>query len=206
MISILLTPETDHPDEAEIISQCLQNGLDRLHLRKPGYTQADYDRYIRHIDKNYHSRIVLHNAFDLVNEYHLGGIHMNADIRQNPSMITHICSLAPVPLSASFHTWEEIENDEMSYQYVFISPVFQSISKKDYGPNIDLAGAAAFKAKTEAQNRYCPSIVGLGGVGAENIMQLKDNDFDGAALLGAVWLAADPVKAFTDIIAALQGH
>ena len=75
--------------------------------------------------------------------------------------------------------------------YVFLSPVFDSISKTGY--------AAAFPDGAELSDRLICSrypVYALGGVTRERLEEVHALGFAGAALLGAVWEAADPVAEF----------
>jgi thiamine-phosphate pyrophosphorylase len=47
--------------------------------------------------------------------------------------------------------------------------------------------------------KQLPRIAGLGGVSAATLLQLYDNGFEGAALLGAIWESADPIAAFNTL-------
>ena len=44
-----------------------------------------------------------------------------------------------------------------------------------------------------ANRKYCPEIVALGGVSSSNLAILQKSGFDGAAMLGAIWQAEDPL-------------
>jgi thiamine-phosphate pyrophosphorylase len=95
--------------------------------------------------------------------------------------------LPTTDISTSFHSWQEIKENNHPYKYVFISPVFDSISKKDYKAGIDLLGATTVKNELAESGKYCPGIIGLGGVDAQSIKTLHEYGFDGAAMLGAIW-------------------
>ena len=72
-------------------------------------------------------------------------------------------------------------------QYVFLSPIFDSISKVGY--------AAAFpeeQLRQAAKERLIDrQVVALGGVTATNIAALRAWHFGGAAFLGDVWSRMD---------------
>jgi thiamine-phosphate pyrophosphorylase len=108
-------------------------------------------------------------------------------------------SYYPKILSASFHGWEEIRETENQFDYLFISPVFDSISKKGYEACIDLEQAIGVKKQLGFTK-----IVGLGGVAANNLASLEDYGLDGAALLGTIWQSANPEKAFEAVVQALN--
>ncbi len=199
---IVITSDTTMHDEPDLVNQLFEKGLPRLHIRKPLSSIEDCRKYIEAIDPQYHSCIVLQDYFDLYDEYSLGGIHLNTTMRHDPLVWLKIKRLASVPISSSFHSWQEIESNKFPYDYVFISPVFNSISKPGYAAAIDLAGAAATREKMTAEHRSCPALIGLGGVGAEQISILRQYGFDGAAVLGGIWNAADPVSVFDEIMKA----
>jgi len=197
---LLLTPENDHPDEIKLVEHFLEQGLQRLHLRKPAYTRTDYSDYLSGIDAGYHKRIVLHGHFELMEKFDIGGIHLNTAMR-NDVMLMRQWSCYD-KRSASFHSWNEIEVNTIPYQYVFISPVFDSISKKGYEACIDMAGAQALRKKKREARSHCPLLMGLGGVSAQNIDQLISSGFDGAVVLGSVWQAHDPALNFKQLMEA----
>jgi thiamine-phosphate pyrophosphorylase len=149
--------------------------------------------------------VILHSHYSLSAELGTGGIHLSSHVRNDPEVFLQIKNQQPKSVSTSFHSWGEILENEFPYQYVFISPVFDSISKEGYYANIYLDGAADTKKALAQQKKHCPAIVGLGGVDAGHIATLHQHGFEGAALLGAIWMAEDPVKAFEEVIKISSG-
>lgn len=195
----VITSEKSVPNELSIVNELFSMGLDRLHIRKPGYAKVDYSEYLTGIKKEYHSRIVLCGAFELYNLHHIGGVHLSSFERVNPPTKSLLCGIPPGAISTSFHSWDEIAACDKPYGRIFISPVFDSISKPGYSARIAPEQARLIKNKFEEKNEYCPEIIGLGGVNNNNINILMQNEFDGAALLGAIWLSANPAAAFSAI-------
>ncbi len=194
---IVITPEADIAHEGRLVNELFANGLQRLHLRKnANYDANDYRNYIHSIDKQYHSRIVIYCCFELLAEFELGGMHLSAATRDDKEIGQIVSILSPSFISTSFHSWAEIRNNRFRYRYVFISPVFDSISKKGYNADINFDGLSETKIYLRERNIYCPKIMGLGGVNANNIGQLSAAGFDGGVVLGGIWLAEDPVAAF----------
>jgi len=188
---IVITQEDAISNETDIVSRLFDIGLQRLHLRKPQFTAEECINYINAIKSKYHSRIVIHGCFELFSELGLGGIHLNTAARSDQETRERINHISASFISTSFHSWEEIRDNEFPYRDVFISPVFDSISKKGYKAGIDLAGAIETKRELERRTKYCPKIIGLGGVGVLQIETLRQHGFDGAAMLGAIWTAQD---------------
>ena len=193
---IIITPEVTATGETKSINHFFENGLLRLHLRKSLFSIAQYRDYLIEIDSKYHPRISIHGSFKLFDEFKLGGVHLNSSSRNDANTWQQIKEVAPSSVSTSFHSWKEVQDNVFSYGYVFISPVFDSISKTNYKAGIDLSVAREVKQSFISQNRYCPSIVGLGGVGIKQIETLHRYGFDGVAMLGAIWQSENPEYTF----------
>ena len=125
---ILITTPEYFVEENQILNALFEEGLDTLHLRKPG-TEAVYaERLLTLIPEKYHKKIVIHDHFYLCNEYKLKGIHLNS---RNPIAPDNYSG----HISASCHTLEEVQEDKKTCDYVFLSPIFDSISKEGYSSN-----------------------------------------------------------------------
>lgn len=122
---IIITSPEFLSGEAIFIDKLFSQGLDLLHLRKPEASLEAYKQLLFQIPEQWHSRIVLHEHFELAEEYKLHGIHLNRR-----------CSVAPKAyhgsISCSCHTIEEVITQKDSKDYVFLSPIFDSISKVGY--------------------------------------------------------------------------
>lgn len=173
---IILTATDFLPNEAEVLTQLLDHGLYRLHLRKPGCTEKELEQLIRQIPPLYYSRISLHDHFDLQARYRLGGIHLNS---RNP----HIPARFQGIVSRSCHTLEEAAHYGPLTDYHFLSPIFDSISKQGYraGFSGQQLRQAAYKGLISAKT------IALGGVSADKLPYLASLGFGGAAFMGDIW-------------------
>ena len=190
---LLLTPDHLKVKEAETINQLFSLGLKCLHIRKPGFTLQEYRNYLASIDSKYFSRLVMHGGgFELYHEFGLGGIHLNSHQRTDGDVARQIANIPMDKVSTSFHSWAEISHDKNDYNYVFVSPVFDSISKTNYHAAIDLRGLAGIRKRFAEKNRKCPRIYALGGVDSPHIHILQQYHFDGAAVYGAIWKSSNP--------------
>jgi thiamine-phosphate pyrophosphorylase len=100
-------------------------------------------------------------------------------------------------VSTSFHTLADLGACRGELGYCFLSPIYLSISKPGYkaafpDPDELAAGLAASR---------CP-VLALGGVTPDKFGGLAGLGFAGAALLGAIWQAADPLAAWQEAQAA----
>lgn len=173
---IVITEPQFVTNEATIIAQLLHWGVDLIHLRKPESSADDLAKLIEAIPTVYHNRLVLHDHFDLAAHFTLHGLHLN---RRN--------SVLPPnhegTVSQSCHTLDEVKACKTKCDYVFLSPVFNSISKLGY------TSAFTPKALSEAkkQGLIDQKVVALGGITAANIDKTKYYGFGGVALLGDIW-------------------
>jgi thiamine-phosphate pyrophosphorylase len=194
---VLLTAPTGLPEEPRLLTELLSLGPDRVHLRKPGWSASQMEALIQALPTRYYPRLVLHAYPHLVRQYQLGGLHLTGSQR---AAVTHRPALLPgQTLSTSFHSLAEISQHRRRYDYVFLSPIFDSISKEGYGSNFDLAEISTFLQKLAARPGYRPQVLALGGVETQNIGLVQQVGFAGAAVLGTIWQSTDPVEAWRQL-------
>lgn len=173
---IVITQPTFFVEEDQIITALFEEGLDILHLRKPETAAMYSERLLTLIPEKYHRFIVTHEHFYLKQEFGLMGIHLNARNPKEPNGFSgHI--------SCSCHTLEEVKEKKKYYDYVFLSPVFDSISKEGYRA----AYTSEELRKASKEGIIDKNVMALGGVCEDNILQIKDYGFGGAVVLGDLW-------------------
>lgn len=184
---IVITPPYFFPDEAFLLVCLLQRGLERLHIRKPEGDKMQVRNLLEVIPSEFYSRVVLHDYFDLAENFRLGGIHLN---RRNPDIPKSFRG----NVSASCHSLQEIQ-EKKSLDYVFLSPIFPSISKEGYGNGF----SKELLQKASEQGIIDSKVIALGGLDASTIPLLKSFHFGGYAVLGALW-GKQPCRQHTDLI------
>ena len=177
---ILITSPTYFVEEDKIITSLFEEGLDILHLRKPDTAPMYAERLLTLIPEQYHKRIVVHGHFYLKEEFRLKGIHLNL---RNPNAPDHYKG----HISCSCHSLEEVKERKRNYDYVFMSPVLDSISKQDY--NAQYSPEEIKKA--HKQGIIDKKVYALGGIDVHNIKEVKKYGFGGAAVMGAIWQKFD---------------
>lgn len=178
---IVITSPDILPDEATLIAQLFDSGLDTLHLRKPGSTVEACALLLDSIPAECHNHIVTHDHFLLCRDYGLQGVHLNS---RNPAVPDFVLSDRDrYTVSASCHSVAEVIRRKPDMDYVFMSPIFNSISKQGYDaayPDEELDRAAA-------EGTIDDKVIALGGVSLDSLPMLKRWRFGGAAFLGDVW-------------------
>lgn len=173
---IIITRPYFFCDEAGLINAFFESGLEILHLRKPNSNIDEYRALIKCINPRYYSQIVIHEHFELCEEYLFKGIHLN---KRNPIISLNYNG----HISASCHSFDEVEKQKYLYEYVFLSPIYDSISKQGYKSAFEME---CLKSKGES-GVIDSCVIALGGVTLSRIEELKNIGFGGVAVLGAAW-------------------
>ena len=183
------------PGEAEAVTALLEAGAWRVHVRKPAAGSDSIARLLEHIPAALYSRISLHDHHELAARFGVGGVHLNS---RNPSVPDGFGGM----VSRSCHSIAELSQYSSVCDYMFLSPIFDSISKSGYVSRFSLeeirrriaacsAGTAGPMAGMSSDGN-CRSVdwgrvFALGGVCPDNVRLLEDAGFGGAAVLGYIW-------------------
>lgn len=176
MIHIDITQPFFFDDEARMINRKLARNVDFLHLRKPGSTIDECRHLLSAINPRFLNRIVTHDHFELATEFGLHGVHLNG---RNP--------LPPDgwkgSVSCSCHTLEEVAQRKRDYDYVSLSPIFDSISKRGYKAAFTIEQLQAAHGAGIIDSR----VMALGGVTPRHIGTVQSLGFGGYMMLGNAW-------------------
>lgn len=184
---ILITPEKNIAREVEILHALFEMGLERLQVRKPNFSKLEYEEYLEQIDAKWRSKIYLHQYHVLVEQFGLGGRHY----RKSDFPFKELHS---IDSSSGAHTIEEANELLKNIEMVFVSPVFESISKQGYSSEEDFS---ILKLEENQRKRF----IALGGINELNIQDAKHLGFEHFAVLGSVWKSGEPIEAWRKLSA-----
>jgi len=188
-IIIISNPE-QVVSEHEKLLLLFQSGLQQYHIRKPDFSDFDMINYIEQIPKKYHRFLVLHSHYHLAKKYNLKGIQVGVNRIKEAEFYRHTFEY----FGYSAHSLDEIERLQSEYTHFFISPVFNSISKKEYLSNISLNQLFDFIKKHPEIN-----INALGGISIGNLGKIKNFGFRQFAFLGSIWQLEHPEQVFKEL-------
>ena len=146
-----------------------------LHLRKPGATAGQYAGLLKKITPDFLPCVTLGDCFELAEAFPVGGVHLSS---RQPSYNGG----RKLRVSKSCHTTAELRDKEQ-YDYCFLSPIFNSISKQGYSSPFTGGEIEAATLTGIIDHR----VIALGGIDENTITRLPHGAFGGAAFLGAVW-------------------
>ncbi|MDX1351222.1 MAG: thiamine phosphate synthase [Putridiphycobacter sp.] len=199
MLKIVISYPTAVPNEMDLVNELLDSDIDYFHIRKLGFTNIDLTKYIEAINEDNHHKIMINSNYTVLNKFTLAGIHLN---QKNLGQITqkeesHQCHIEPMlqngnkilvsnqipnTISYSAHSFSEIAQLTFKTDYIFLAPIFDSISKTEHLSNF--TNQEKLKENLTNTNQ---KIIALGGVKPEYESQLKDLGFAGYAVLGDYW-------------------
>jgi thiamine-phosphate pyrophosphorylase len=171
MLGIIITLSQIVNTESVILRLAAQRGF-RIHIRKPDVQSSQIAALVdpelaASYSVHYHPKVAEQSGC---------GLHCRGD------QIEIFRRLLPpdTSISCSCHSWEEVEQCQGA-DYVFISPIFDSISKSGYRSGFDYEEIAS--RLTDKKTK----VIALGGITHTNIPKVKALGFDGWASLGSVW-------------------
>lgn len=187
---IAITSPSFFEGEASFLNSLPHNGIDLIHLRKPDATYDDCARLIERLDDDTRCRTVIHQYFEQARQYCLHGIHLN---RRCPDVPDDYPRLSPEgnlngnanwqgSVSCSCHSLDEVVEKKPLCDYVFLSPIFDSISKRGYRS----AFTPKMLLRAAATGIIDEKVYALGGVTPARFSLLEAWHFGGAAMLGFV--------------------
>ena len=213
---IVISPESEDPREHPVLAELFAAGLTSYHLRKLTWTRAQLAAWLHALPSAYYPRIVLHTHHDLATEFTLGGLHdrdhsegragplgppRTPSAQRTPTGAPSGRALPPILRSRAVHDLSTLRASLDTYDRLLVSPIFPSFSKPGRTPSPDLSPA---DLRTALALPRRAEVIALGGIDTARIPACRELGFDGIAVLGTIWQAADPVRAFAELQSALR--
>ena len=173
-IIAITTPKVIDEDTF-LIKNLLERGIDFVHLRKPDADINACRKLLSELTDEERTKIIVHDFPELYFEFSLKGIHINRNVTSLPNDYKGY-------KTRSCHSLEEIIKYKNDYDYLFLSPIFDSISKVGYKSefnNQDLLEASEGGIIDE-------KVIALGGVTFDKIPYLEELHFGGVAMIGGL--------------------
>ena len=173
---VIMTKSTFFVEEDKILSSLFDEGLDNLHLFKPGSSPMYSERLLTLLPEDYYRKITVHDHYYLKQEYDLAGIHID-----DPS--------APVPegykgkYSRTCTDLSQLKDMKKKSQHVFLKNIFDCIEFKEEKSSFTL-NQLEMAAKEGLIDK---KVYALGGMSLENIKVAKALGFGGVVICGDLW-------------------
>lgn len=182
---VVISNSTLISGEATLVNELFRLGLEVYHIRKYEASVEEIRALIEAVDEGYRDRLVLSHHHALGRELGLKRFHFSERDRRTWKSQGWSGMAVGVTYSTSVHSLEEFDELPVHFSYAFLSPVFDSISKTDYK-------AVTFDLSKRRNNQT--KLIALGGISSKTISEVFQMGFDGAALLGSIWKADNPIN------------
>lgn len=173
---VVMTKPTFFVEEDKILATLFDEGMDNLHLYKPGSSPMYAERLLSLLPDEYYRKITVHDHYYLKNEFGLDGIHI-----ESPD--------APLPdgyrghFSRTCMELDKLKAAKKKSEYVFLKYIFDSQSEPDKKSNFTLEELAT----ASRQGLIDRHVYALGGINLDNVRMMKDLGFGGVVLCGDLW-------------------
>ena len=173
---VLMTKPTFFVEEDKIITTLFDEGLDNLHLYKPGSSPMFSERLLSLLPDECYRRITVHDHFYLKSEFGLAGIHLD-----NPAI--------PLPegykgrFSRTCRDLGVLKAAKKKAEYVFLKYIFHSQSE----PEAEATFTITQLEEASSRGLIDRHVYALGGMNLDNIRLAKELGFGGVVICGDLW-------------------
>ena len=171
-----MTRPTFFVEEDKILTNLFEEGMDNLHLYKPGSSPMYLERLLTLLGEDLASKTTVHNHFYLKEEYKLRGIHIDDAFTEPPSGYRG-------NISRTCHAISELKEVKRHSNYVFLHPVFDSQTIKEETSNFTIAELE----EAARQGLIDKKVYALGGINLDNIKTVRSLGFGGVVICGDLW-------------------
>jgi thiamine-phosphate pyrophosphorylase len=180
------------------VEEALKGGVTMLQLREKTASSRDFYQLavrMKELAAAYQVPLIINDRLDIALAADAGGLHVGQD--DLPVAVARRILGPGKILGYSVSTVEEaIYGEQNGADYLGAGPVHATGSKADAGSPIGIDGLRQIK-----QSVAIP-VVGIGGIGEANILDVKRAGVDGASVISAIMGSRDLKRAASALIAA----
>ena len=191
---LLSSPYIIHKDIITVKSFLIKDD-NIFHLRRYESSEHEVVAFLSSFSEEERKQIALNHHHFLASEFGINRLHFSEKdrIEIGDEKLEKLHSLGFI-LSTSVHSVDDFQKLNSVFEYAFLSPVFDSISKENYK-------AVSFDLK---EVRKDIKLIALGGITIENYKEALNLGFDGVGFLGGVWDQENPLRCVNQLISLLE--
>jgi len=183
-------------DILQLIAQAVEGGVTIVQLRGKKWTSREFldvglkaARFLRPKKVP----LIINDRVDIALACEAGGVHLGQDDMPLTFARELMGKERIIGISVSSAD-EALAAEKGGSDYIGVGPVFATLSKKDIGSPLGLAGLREIRQKVKIP------ILAIGGISVANVADVIASGADGVAVISAIAAATDPKKAATEII------
>lgn len=173
---VVMTQSTFFVEEDKILTSLFDEGLDNLHLYKPGSSPMYSERLLTLLPEEYHKRITVHDNFYLKEEYNLRGIHIADETTPAPKGYKGHISRTCTHL-------DRLKEAKRNSDYVLLKYIYDSQTEPDRKASFTM------DELKEASRRGLIDrhVYALGGMNLDTVRTAQELGFGGVVVSGDLW-------------------
>ena len=176
-------------DYLQFIEKCITSGVTSVQLREKNGDQAFKKQFALQLKKlltPYHIPLIINDDLNLALEVNAEGVHLGQS-DASPQIARNKLGFSKF-IGLSIETEQELEQaNDLALNYVAASAVFPSDHKNNLKTIWGIEGVSQLCKKSNHP------LVGIGGITQYNLPQLMAAGAQGAAIIGALHQAENPV-------------
>jgi len=194
---ILISPSKKQDSEIGFLLNMFEQGLPTYHVRKKTFSTRDLKNYLEEIPAKYHGRIIIHTHHELALKYDLKGIYISRSHKKSKFSLWFWekwlkLRKSNLEISTTLRNIEDVMDYIPRYNYIFLAPVFDSLSGNFQSAFSDYNLAPALK-----NTRY--KVMARGGISTQTIQKANELGFGGMAFYTSIWKADNPLQEFIKV-------
>lgn len=177
------------------VEDVLNNGATFLQLREKEFSHEEMVTEAKEIQKiaaKYHVPFVINDDIYAAKEINADGVHIGQSDMEYQKAREILGDDKIIGVSAS--TLEEaVAAEKMGADYIGVGAVFHTDTKED-------ATSLTFEDLKTITNTVSIPVVAIGGISADNLMQLKGSGINGISVISAIFGQPDPGAATRKLV------
>jgi len=194
---VIISPTARKDSELPHLLNMFEQGLPTYHLRKTNFSTRELKNFIAEIPKKYHKRIVIHTHHELAAKFNLKGIYISSFHKKRKTELWLRMKWLKfrrenLQVSGTFKSIEAILEHNPKYDYIFLSPVFDSSSGNFQ------AGFSKDNLRRALKNsKY--KVIARGGIAVNTLQKAHELGFAGVAFYSQIWKTKNPLQEFLKV-------
>lgn len=180
---------------ADQVEEVLKNGATFLQLREKEFSHEEMvveAKEIKEIAAKYHVPFVINDDIYAAKEIDADGVHIGQSDMAYKEARKILGSEKIIGLSAG-NLEEAIQAEKLGADYIGVGAVFHTDTKDD-------ATSLTFDELREITSTVSIPVVAIGGISADNLMQLKGTGIDGISVISAIFGQPNPGEATRNLV------
>ncbi len=173
---VIMTKSTFFVEEDKILAALFEQGMDNLHLYKPGSSPMYAERLLTLLPDDFYKNITVHDHFYLQQEYNLAGIHLDNNDTPLPAKYKGRIGRTCCRL-------DELKEMKRNSNYVFLDNTFAPTAGND-----DTTAFTTAQLEDAADRGLIDKkVYAMGGVTLDNLHLAKELGFGGVVVSDDIW-------------------